>query len=228
MARINGSVLGSLSGRLGNFTARTVEGKTILAARPSSFTPCMDQTVVDNRSRFGISANFAKFVLTIGVLYNIWKSVKKTGMSVFNTVLKYNYRFSSTEMPTAQNVITPDGFNPPISSLAVDAIGISASLFALNEAAVITPAEVNLSVAVLVCFHNPISPDSPAYQIIPAGKEIESFNVKAPYDLIIPFNDYQKNIQRQYGKNIIYLALVTKDVAGNVVRYSSTYTKQSE
>jgi len=37
MARLSGSVLGNLSGKLGNLAARTKNGETILSARPSSF-----------------------------------------------------------------------------------------------------------------------------------------------------------------------------------------------
>ena len=40
MARIKGSALGNLSGRLGNLSARTRNGETILGARPSSFNVC--------------------------------------------------------------------------------------------------------------------------------------------------------------------------------------------
>ncbi|MCL5029918.1 MAG: hypothetical protein M1480_12975 [Bacteroidetes bacterium] len=228
MATVNGSVLGNLSGKLGNLTARTVEGKTILAARPSNFTPSMDQNAVDIRSKFGITAGFAKYILTIGTLEIIWKFVKKAGMSVFNTVLLYNFPFTSAAMPTAQNVITPVGFNPPVSSVVIDANGLAASIAAVNTVAEITAGEVKLSAVAIVCFHNPNSQDVPAYRLVPVVKDIESFDFTSSYNLNISFTDYQKNIQSKYDKYIIYLALVTKDAAGNVVRYSSTYAKQSE
>ncbi len=227
MAIINGSVIGNLSGKLGNLTARTIEGKTILASRPSSFTPSMDPIVVSNRSKFGITSNFVKFILTLGSLNDVWKLVKKNGMSVFNTALQYNFPYTSAKMPTVENVITPSGFDPPVTSLAVDSIDITASLSPLNEASVITASEVNLNVLVLVCFHNPISSDYQYYQIIPVSKSIESFNFNSTYNLNISLNHYQKNIQNKYRKYIIYFALVIKDAAGNVVRYSSTFAKQS-
>lgn len=37
MARVKGNVLDNLSGKLGNLSARTRYGQTILGARPSSF-----------------------------------------------------------------------------------------------------------------------------------------------------------------------------------------------
>ena len=227
MATVNGSAIGNLSGKLGNLTARTVWGKTILAARPSNFTPSMDPIVVENRSKFGITSNFAKFVITIGTLELIWKFVKKPGMSVFNTVLKYNFPFVSVLMPTLQNVITPLGFNPPVASAAVDENGLTASVTALNEVADIIAEEVNLSAMALICFHDPISPELIPYQIIPVVKEIESFNFSAPYNLNIQFSTFQNSIKSQYGKYLLFLAFASKDYAGNVIRYSSTFAKQS-
>lgn len=73
MAVLVGNVIGNLSGRLGNLAARTVEGRTILSARPASFNASDDPSVIAIRQRFAVTAAFAKFIFVLPVLAEIWK-----------------------------------------------------------------------------------------------------------------------------------------------------------
>ena len=227
MAQVSGNVIGNLSGRLGNLSARTVNGKTVLAARPSSFNASQDPAVVETRQKFAVTASFSKGVLSLTALEEIWKRIKATGMSVFNTIFKSNFSFSSTETPTASNIITPAGFPLPIQTAAVEVDKITASIPALNTVSVFGTDEINLSANALVVYHDPINPDDPAFQIISLSKEVANFNFTQAYNLQIDFNVLQEAVAGKYGKSILYLVVVTKDAAGKVVQYSSTYSKAS-
>lgn len=65
MAILNGNVIGNLSGKLGNLSARTVEGRTILAARPSSYNSSQEPAVLEVRKRFSVTAKFASAILVL-------------------------------------------------------------------------------------------------------------------------------------------------------------------
>ncbi len=225
MAILNGNVIGNMRGRLGNLTARTVEGRTILAARPSSFNVNYDPAVVEVRQKFAVTATFAKNILSLSALDSIWKTVKESGITVFNTIFKYNFGYSGTDKPTENNIITPGGFGLPVTAAAVAADNITASLDALNTVAVFSAEEVGFSANALVCFTNPNNPDDATYQVIALSKDVANFDYTQAYDLQIDLDARQKLIAGKYANSILYLSVASKTADGKVVQYSSTYPK---
>ena len=227
MAILSGNVIGNMKGKLGNLSARTVDGRTIMAARPSSFNASQDPASLEVRAKFAVTANFAKNVLSLATLEEIWTKVKASGMSVFNTVFKNNFVFSSTDKSTEQNILAPEGFPLQISTAAVEADKITASLPALNTASVFGPDEVNLSANALVCFYDPTSETDGPFKIISLSKEVANFNFAQTYDLEIDLSASQKNTAAKYQHSILYVCVVTKTAEGKVVQNSSTFTKFS-
>lgn len=225
MAILNGNVIGNLRGRLGNLTARTVEGKTILAARPSSFNVNYDPALVAIRQKFAVTASFAKAILSVAALASIWKTVKESGITVYNTIFKYNFGYSGTDKPSANNIITPSGFGLPVTAAAVAADNITASLDALNTAAVFSADEVGLSANALVCFSNPNNPEDAPFQVIALSKDVANFDFTQAYDLQIDFDVNQKLIAAKYANSTLYLSVASKTAEGKIIQYSSTYPK---
>ena len=227
MAILNGNVIGNMRGRLGNLSARTVDGKTIMSARPSSFNVNYDTAVTEVRQKFSVTVALAKTILTLVTLAAIWKTVKESGMTVFNTIFKSNFQYSGTDKPTVDNIITPGGFSLPVNVAAVAADKVTASLLALNTESVFSAEEVNLSANAVVCFTYPSNPDDEPYQIISLNKEVANFDFTQAYDLQIDFDAKQKLIAAKYTKNILLLMVASKTADGKVVQYSSTSPKAS-
>ncbi|MEW6653393.1 MAG: hypothetical protein AB1394_07985 [Bacteroidota bacterium] len=227
MALVSGNVICNLSGRLGNLSARTVNGQTILAARTSSFNASQEPASLEVRSKFAVTANFAKHILTLPSLVEIWKKSKESGISVFNAIFKSNFAYSSTEKPTEQNIITPGGFALPATAASVDSDKITASISALNTTAIFGADEVALSANALVVFSNPTVPTDPAFQVVALSKEVSNFNFTQNYSLQIDFNIVQANSAAKYQDSVLLLVVASKDAAGKVVQYSSTHSKTS-
>ncbi len=227
MASVSGNVIGNLSGKLGNLSARTVNGKTILAARPSSYTPSQEPAVVEIRQKFSVTATLAKHILSLADLSEIWKKAKVVGLSVANTVFRYNFAFVETNKPTAENILTPDGFALPVTASEVAADKITASISALNTVAIFGADETTLAVNALVVYHNPVNPNDPGFQIVEASKEVANFNFTQNYNLQLDCNIVQQGIAAKYQDSVLLLAVATKDAAGKVVQYSSTHSKTS-
>jgi len=225
MARLSGNVLGNLSGRLGNLSARTVEGQTILAARPSSFEVSQSPASIEARKKFAVTGNFAKFILDIVSLAEIWLKSKLPGMSVYNTTFKHNYQFSDSDKPTINNIITPGGFGLPVTSATLAADSLSMELGALNTVALFSAEEVDLSIASLVLYHNPTDPDDLPYQIIKLTKEEAGFDFTSAYTGSINFDVVQQGIASKYQNSILYLAVASKLADGKVVQYSATHSQ---
>ena len=121
MARLKGNVLGNLSGRLGNLSARIRNGHTILGARPSSFNVSYSPGSLAARAKFAVTISFVKAIMVLSTLGDLWDKVKISGISKRNTIFKMNRQFVETDKPTANNVITPGGFGLPVYAATLDA-----------------------------------------------------------------------------------------------------------
>ena len=227
MAIVNGNVIGNLSGKLGNLSARTVDGRTVLAARPSSFNASQEPAVLTVRQKFSVTAKFASAILALTALVSIWKKVRNVASSVFNEVFQSNFAYSSIEKPTEQNIIAPEGFPLQIAVAAVAADKITATIPILNTASVFGADEVNLSANAIVCYHDPANAEDEPFKIISLSKEVAAHNFAQSYDLEIDLNATQKNTAAKYQHSILYVCVVTKTAEGKVVQNSSTFTKLS-
>jgi hypothetical protein len=225
MAIVNGNVIGNLSGKLGNLSARTVDGRTVLAARPSSFNASQEPAVLTVRQKFSVTAKFASAILALTSLVSIWKKVRNVASSVFNEVFQSNFAYSSIEKPTEQNILAPEGFPLQISTAAVAADKITATLPILNASSVFGADEVNLSANALVCYYDPTNEADEPFKIISLSKEVAAYNFAQTYELEIDLNALQKNSAAKYQHSILYVCVVTKTADGKVVQNSGTYTK---
>lgn len=227
MAIVNGNVIGNLSGKLGNLSARTVDGRTVLAARPSSFNASQEPAVLTVRQKFSVTAKFASAILALTALVSIWKKVRNVASSVFNEVFQSNFAYSSIEKPTEQNIIAPEGFPLQIAVAAVAADKITATIPVLITASVFGADEVNLSANAIVCYYDPANAEDEPFKIISLSKEVAAHNFAQTYDLEIDLNATQKNTAAKYQHSILYVCVVTKTAEGKVVQNSSTFTKLS-
>lgn len=225
MAIVNGNVLGNLSGKLGNLSARTVDGHTVLSARPSSFNASQDPAVLQVRQKFSVTAKFASAILALTSLVSIWKKVRNVASSVFNEIFQSNFAYSSIEKPTEQNILAPEGFPLLIAVAAVAADKITATIPILNTASVFGADEVNLSANAIVCYFDPANAEDEPFKIISLSKEVAAHNFAQTYDLEIDLNATQKNTAAKYQHSILYVCVVTKTSDGKVVQNSGTYTK---
>ena len=227
MAIVNGNVIGNLSGKLGNLSARTVDGRTVLAARPSSFNASQEPAVLTVRQKFSVTAKFASAILALTSLVSIWKKVRNVASSVFNEVFQSNFAYSSIGRPTEQNILAPEGFPLQIAVAAVAADKITTTIPILNTASVFGADEVNLSANAIVCYYDPANAEDEPFKIISLSKEVAAHNFAQTYDLEIDLNATQKNTAAKYQHSILYMCVVTKTAEGKVVQNSSTFTKLS-
>jgi hypothetical protein len=225
LAIVSGNVIGNLRGKLGNLAARTINGKTVLAARPSSYNASQEPASLEVRSKFAVTANFSKNVLSLTTLEEIWKKVKDSSISVFNEIFRANFAYSSMEKPTEQNILAPDGFPLQISTAAVASDKITATLPILNASSVFGAGEVNLSANALVCYYDPTNEADEPFKIISLSKEVAAYNFAQTYELEIDLNALQKNTAAKYQHSILYVCVVTKTTDGKVVQNSGTFTK---
>ena len=228
MATVKSNVIGNLSGKLGNLSARTVNGKTVLAARPASFNASNEPKLIAIRSKFAVTVKFSGKVVSLSTLASIWRKVKLPPHSIFNEVFIGNFAYSSVDRPTLNNIITPlnGGFPLPVQSSSVLADNVSVELLKLSDASVFTPAEVDLSANGLVCYFNPFNTADPKFQIITLNDEIRNYQFDQTFEVNIALNMVQQGIAAKYRNSILLFAVASKNSDGKVIQYSSTYSKE--
>ena len=227
MARLKGSVLGNLSGRLGNLSARTNNGETILAARPSSFNVSQSPAVVAVRQKFSVCSQIGKVVDDIDDLKKIWNKVKPSGISVYNTVIQKNFQYSDTQRPTAQNIITPGGFNLAVTSALIGADTVTVDLPALNTQANFTADDKDLSISMILIGFDPVDENDAYYKIMPFNYTEANYDPSQTLEAVVNLDQFSQSELARYNQKVLLVGAVTKDADANIVKYSATYGNES-
>jgi len=229
MAVLKGSVIGQLSGKLGDLAARCIQGRTVLGRRPVSFTVNYSPAMVEIRKKFAVSVSFVKNLLSLATLVVIWDKVKVSGMSAYNYGVKQNYSPSSADKPTVDNILTPaGGFPLPVTVAAVAADSVTATIAALDTVMIASDEERDFVTNGLICYYNPINPEDAPYAITAIKQAPDSLDTVNPIALNIPLNIVQQNLGAKYQSSILYLIIATLDGDGKVVQYSSTYAQDNQ
>ena len=226
MARLSGSVLGNLSGKLGNLAARTKNGETILSARPSSFNASQNPTVVAIRQKFSVSVQIAKVVNGIDDLQTIWNKVRLPGNSVYNTIVQKNFPYSDVQRPTVQNIITPGGFNLVTSFSGVAADSIALDLSALNTQANFSADEKDLSLSILLVGYEPVNADDDYYKIWPFNFTNQNYVPANTLEVVVDLDQFHQTELARYTKKVLLVSAATKDANGKIIQYSSTFSSE--
>jgi hypothetical protein len=228
MARAVGGTIGNFKGRLGKVSARIVNGETIISARSASFKESKNPKHIEVKQKFAVTSTFTKGVLKLPALFQIWKLNKAPKLSEFNEVFRNNYAFSSIKAPTMQNIITPQGFTPPFISAVINEEKLTVALSAMNSIILVNNNEVNISINAVICNYDPLEENDPYFEITPVSKEILDFNFSEPCNLELKLDVESSATVEKYNKKIIYLAVATKSVYNDIIRYSQSLSLSSD
>lgn len=217
MARIQKQILGEIRGRVGNVVGKVRNGKPYIASRPSKYSISKLPHEVDKRNRFKVNGLFAKAIKENKFLYSIWDKKKAPASSAYNKLCKVNYRLCSTTRPTDKSLITPDGFPLPMEGMSFFPNKIEAELLPFD----ILPDENRVIFIMLVCFYEPEKKELPYFSL----KYITSYDLD---DLKLTFNfkTTEEQTASEYKNRTAYLAAVTQDQAGNILRWSETVSRE--
>ena len=228
MAVIKGSVLGELSGRLGNLAARCTNGRTILSRRPAKFNTNNSPVMVEIRKKFAVTVSFAANMLSLPSLKDVWSRITPSGLSEFNFSVKKNYALSSADKPTVDNMLTPmEGFPLDVTAAEVTADAVTAQIAPLNTVMIMSPDEMRVTPNLVLCCYNPINAEDAPYAVIPVTAASLMLDDVNPIALNVPLNVVQKAIAAKYQNTILYLALTTQDINGKLIQYSATYAQDN-
>jgi hypothetical protein len=228
MATLVGNFLGNLSGKIGNFSARIINGKTILCVRPRHFNISYSPKSIETRSKFGVAVKFASCVSKVPELHEIWKPKKRLSMSVFNMIMKHNFKFVSSAEPTLNNIITPDGFCSPVIDATIFNGKLIGSMEAIDKVATISEEATNLSICAVISLSDPKDENEISHILSSITADLNKFNFSKPFDFEIPLCYEQICEIEKYNQKIIYIVILIKSADERVIKYSKTASIISE
>jgi hypothetical protein len=217
MARLEKKVFGEIRGRVGNIVGKVRNGKQYIASRPSKYTMSKAPHEVDKRNKFKVNGLFAKAIKENNILYNIWDKEKAPAASAYNKICKINFKLCGSDRPSVQNKITPGGFDLPVESITYQQDKIEVELMPFD----ILPDEKRVIFILLVSFYDPKKKELPYFSF----KQITGYELDE-LKLTFNFNTTDKQLANMYNKRTVFLATVTEDANGNIMRWSEAVSRE--
>lgn len=217
MARIEDHILKNVRGKVGNVVIKVRNGKPYLAARPSKYTASQKPEEIHKRNKFKVNAKFAKCIKEAGILYKVWDKEKAPASNAYNKICKVNFNLCGPDRPTLKNVITPAGFDLPVVDIksSPDNIKVELGEFKIGNS------EKRLIIKLIVCFYEPKQNRNGYFEL----RSIENLEPDWPM-FIFKFNDEERKLTKNYKNKTVYLAAVTENEKGEIIRSSKTVTRE--
>ena len=119
MARVNKSVIGFISGKLGDVVFREMNRKKFVSVSAKKYKISQSAQAKKGRANFAAAVKLAKAVNSVPLLKEIWSTAKIEGTNSYHRIIKYNAKSIVQGNLTTANKITPEGLALTLSSLEV-------------------------------------------------------------------------------------------------------------
>ncbi len=224
MAELNKSVLGKVSGKIGDLTFRQRNGKNYISIRPSSFIPGQDQASVARRNRFRLASKIAKEILSIDTFKEQWKASTPSGSMPFHNIFKQNYHFIDLNIAfTNMKIFPTSDFNASNKSTTFNEKNVEISINQLGNNSGIDPIiETSLSLISIVYLTNPINPSQITEQFIIIKSQPIPTQLDATVTFIQTIPENQLPIYAEYETKKAFSVLITTDSESKLVKVSNT------
>ncbi len=226
MAEMTKSILGKVSGSLGDITFRLRDGKSILSTRPVSFVPGRDPASVARRQRFRLSIKLAQAVNSIEEIKPLWAADTAPRASAFNRIMRVNYPALSAAGPSEFVRLTPSlGFSVKNPAFTPGTSGFTVGMDAIGDQTGIDPAaEPSLKLASVVYLGNPGDEMMQPYTFLRFVSEAKATDLAAALEFTFPLGDVETRLLETYQDKMGFFVLLALDTAGHVVHHSDTFT----
>ncbi len=225
MATVSKSVLGKISGAVGDVTFRQMNGKSFVGIRPVSFIPGSDAASLARRGRFSLSIKAASAVNSSPLLKGIWAAVSASGASAYNEIMKKNYQSIGSEDLSGTLVLVPGiGFNPSNPVVTLNGNDVSLHVDALGAGSGIDlNVEKTISAVSVFYLSGPEDDTVDKSSIISLVSEPQTLVLDSPLSFIIPLSTKDSQLIAKYGSHKCFGALITLDAEGKAAGYSNTF-----
>jgi hypothetical protein len=223
MAEITKSVIGKISGTLGNMVFRNIGGKVVIYTRPHNQKISFSKNSVNNRGKFGLSSLLAKNARLLPGVEEVWESSNEPGRSAYTKLIKANSKSTDADKLTLHNKIVPIGYSINVIAFLLnnEKFEIEYNLKAEVKEKIFAPYNANL----MIFLYDLINPGTGSEYYFLRNTLIQ-LEDKPSGNTILCF-DFQSSIGdliNLYNKAIVYFTLVK--VTDETVNWTSDFKSE--
>lgn len=221
MAILNKSVLGKVSGSVGDITFRQRNGKNYISLKSNSYSAPDTEAFQLRKNTFTVSAKSAANIVSDATLFNIWNILTPSNMSVYNYLIKVNYPLFNSAKLSTSNMITPeDGFNFGVTSASLTDTEFTLETAALSGSPILNSSNDKQAMLFLLLGFTGLAAGGDGLYFKMLTSEIGALDLAAPLSYSLALDDLSKERYSEFqNRNGLY-ALVTFDDMGVTSNYS--------
>jgi hypothetical protein len=230
MGRLKNTILGDVTGKVGNIVFRVKGKKSFLYASPKKVKVSQKQEAKEARSKFTPLSKFASFINSIPELKYFWKKADIVASSAYHKISKENYAAFLPNMPTVNNIITPGfrGFcgGDPVTISNIDKSGIRIEAFLKLNEFIPLPEETSVIALAVICFYSPIKRWGEYFNLDKIIKDNAEIQIDELFEIRLPFTEELQNKYYSFRNSILYFTFITRDSNGQPIRFTMNHKSE--
>ena len=223
MALLTKSVPGEISGKMGNAVVRKMNGKLFISQRPSKYKKHRGK--IPARLKMRTVIPFCAALNRIGDLKKVWEKADINAGNAYQKMVKHALENSGPERLSTNNKITPGGVQliPDRFDLINETVFIDISNDTKGLNSII---DNGLSAYLLFYLYEPLDKIKDSGKLFLVKKNLDGESVKDGLYFDYKVEKYYKKLLDNYGKCIVYFAVVSIDINNDNLKYSDTISKK--
>ncbi len=214
MAVIKESILGEINGKVGDIVYKKRNGKTYISKAAASYTVSQLPQEKVRRDKQRINGKICSLINKNIHLCAAWKKKKAPCFSGYNRMNKVNFHLCEPDRPSERLKITPGGFK-----LAVEEIRCTAArVKVLPRPIRLKKGEDAVTFIMVLSLWNKRSKVDDDFEFL----LMEAQQPDSGAGIIFKFKEEESASIKKYKNKTIYLAAVTLNKKGDIVRWSET------
>jgi hypothetical protein len=224
MAEVFKSVIGRLTGALGNMVFRNRFDKTTITMRPKSYRMPMDEDAIKRRARFALTGAFSRAVNAFPDLKKFWDNMTPNDMTAMNGIFKGNYdQITDTDVSNTASLVPLIGVKAVSTDFTLTSSQLSVTLAAIGTAEGIdTLKEMTIYMAAVIFCKTPIDPTFKKFHFLSLKSTGSSISLITPMTFTIDITGIDKQYFEKFTGHKAFVTFVTRDIMNKPVNFLNT------
>lgn len=224
MAIVRKNVIGTISGRVGDYVYRMRNGKLVKYRRPVNQKVSRSSAAESARSGFSLIVKFASCINSFPHLKEIWKQAKVPGTSHYQKMIKHNSLNVKQPSISVKNVIIPPGIPINIEELVLTPLAISFIVKA-DSSKLKKLLSVPRLFHLIFYFYSPKVKNKPAYNFGGMTVQNDQKNQRGTNEFNLNLSAEIASSLKSYKNVLIFISLSMLNPSNAKVYWSSTFAE---
>ena len=225
MATIKKTVLGRISGAVGDVVFKEKNGKNFVGLRAASFIPGSDSGSIERRAKFSLSTQLASVINSNSQLRSLWLEAIPSGANVYNYLIKANYNNLQSDNVTDLVSIVPGyGFIAKKKTVTFSDTSIQVVTEAIGDNQEIdTSVETKVQLAAVIFLNNAVDDSVKPRNFISMLSPSQALVLNADLTFALNLSAQGALIISKYQIHKGFFSLLTLDANDGLVNFSGTF-----